>query len=100
MNDMDHLVTSYKSLEQHWKVMNLQEQILERQKRVLGEEDPQTILAMGNLIVTLRVLQLKERMVDLLLIAVPLCARVQGTSHPDFVALSSVLYESLGSTSI
>ena len=83
---------SYSRLGQHQEALHLYKQTLEFQKRILGDEHPNTLCAMSDLAVsysnigqTKKAMQLREQTLELR-------KRIWGDEHPD----SSVYERSCG----
>ena len=60
----------------------MQKEVLEKSRRVLGEERPDTILAMSNLANTLGDLGQLDEAITLLEVAVQKMKRIHGEEHP------------------
>ena len=91
LTSMGDLALTYGNLGRWKEAEQLEVQVLETTKRVLGEEHPDTLRIMNNLAYTLKSQGQDEKAISLMKNAVDLLIKQLGPTHPNTISAINTL---------
>ncbi|OCK77107.1 hypothetical protein K432DRAFT_129195 [Lepidopterella palustris CBS 459.81] len=80
---MANLASTYRNQGRWKKAEELEVQVIETRKRVLGEEHPDTLISMNNLAFTFKSQSRNDEAISLLKTCLQLQKQILGPQHPD-----------------